>query len=131
MRWSCLRMPADHSSTTSTRETDRDAFYAELGDKIRRARKSSGLTQQALASLVSLTRVSVTNIEMGRQKVMLHTLFDMASALKVEPCDLLPVKPVITPEDWDELLKTRPQDEQTWIRSAVSSRKQKTKGIRQ
>jgi transcriptional regulator with XRE-family HTH domain len=127
-------MPVDHSPITSTHDADRDAFYAELGDKIRRARKSSGLTQQALASLISLTRVSVTNIEMGRQKLMLHTLFDIAGALKVEPCDLLPVKPVITREDWDELLKGRPHDEQRWIRSAVSSRtlsrKLKTKGTR-
>lgn len=124
-------MATDHSFKTSTRDTDRDALYAALGDKIRRARKSSGLTQQALASLISLTRVSVTNIEMGRQKLMLHTLFDIAGALKVEPCDLLPLKPVITREDWDELLKDRPHDEQRWIRSAVRSRKLKTKGTRQ
>jgi len=123
-------MPTNHASTTATRGPDRNVFYAELGDKIRRARKSSGLTQQALASLISLTRVSVTNIEMGRQKLMLHTLFDIAGALNVEPCDLLPAKPVITREDWDELLKDRPHDEQKWIRSAVNSRKPKTKGTR-
>jgi transcriptional regulator with XRE-family HTH domain len=39
---------------------------------------------------VALSRTSVTNIEKGRQKMMLHTLWQFASALGVDPTVLLP-----------------------------------------
>ncbi|MDJ0694644.1 helix-turn-helix domain-containing protein [Mastigocoleus sp. MO_188.B34] len=42
---------------------DNQKFYAEVGSSIRQARKNIGLSQEALASLVSITRTSVTNIE--------------------------------------------------------------------
>jgi transcriptional regulator with XRE-family HTH domain len=54
------------------------------------AGEGTGLTQEALASQVSLTRTSITNIEKGRQKFLLHTLFDIASALGVPPGTRLP-----------------------------------------
>ncbi len=39
---------------------------------------------------VGLTRTSVTNIEKGRQKVRLDTLYDIAEVLGESPQDLLP-----------------------------------------
>jgi transcriptional regulator with XRE-family HTH domain len=53
---------------------DLDGFYAVVGRLIREARERRGVTQEALATLVSLSRTSLTNIERGRQKVQLHTL---------------------------------------------------------
>lgn len=55
---------------------DYQAFYAEVGRRIRQAREKRGLSQEALASAVSLTRTSVTNIEKGRQKFLVHTIYD-------------------------------------------------------
>ncbi len=66
-------------------------FYAALGDRIRTARLRCGLSQEELARQVSLTRTSVTNIEKGRQKVLVHTLVDAARVLKVPVESLLPV----------------------------------------
>jgi transcriptional regulator with XRE-family HTH domain len=70
--------------------SDANVFYAEVGRRIRVARSRAGLTQDALATRVSLSRTSVTNIEKGRQKVLLHTLCGLAAALGVAPADLLP-----------------------------------------
>jgi transcriptional regulator with XRE-family HTH domain len=71
-----------------------DVFYTEFGRRIRAARERAGLTQDALAARVSLSRTSVTNIERGRQKVLLHTFCDLAAALGVAPeaflCDAVP-----------------------------------------
>ncbi len=66
------------------------AFYVEIGRRVRLARERAGLTQDALAARVSLSRTSVTNIEKGRQKVLLHTFCGLAAALGVAPTTLLP-----------------------------------------
>ncbi len=103
--------------------TDHAPFYAEVGRLIRRAREASGLTQEELASQVSLTRTSVTNIEKGRQKLLLHTIIDIAAALRVAPAELLPGA-AATGEaggDLEELIKGRPRKERAWIRAVVGS----------
>ncbi|MBA4064863.1 MAG: hypothetical protein C0501_14345 [Isosphaera sp.] len=69
---------------------DREEFYAEVGRLVRVAREAAGITQDALADQVELSRTSVTNIEKGRQKIALHTLFLVASVVGVEPASLLP-----------------------------------------
>lgn len=99
------------------------AFYREVGRRICEARKrrKPPLTQAGLAELVSLTRTSITNVEKGRQKFLLHTLADIAHALQVDPVSLLP--PTDTPADrqLDEALKDRPQSEKEWIKVAVTA----------
>lgn len=98
---------------------DNEAFYEEVGRRIRNARKDRKRTQEELASRVSLTRTSITNIEKGRQKFLLHTLADIAHALDVEPASLLP-EGVRGPErDLEEALKDRPDPEKEWIKSTV------------
>jgi DNA-binding XRE family transcriptional regulator len=69
---------------------DQVAFYVEVGRRVRLARERAGMTQDALAGRVSLSRTSVTNIEKGRQKILLHTLWNMADALGVTPEVLMP-----------------------------------------
>ena len=66
-------------------------FYTELGRKIFGARARLRLTQEELSLEVGLSRTSITNIERGRQKLLLHSILDLANALKVEPSDLIPV----------------------------------------
>jgi transcriptional regulator with XRE-family HTH domain len=67
-----------------------EGFYSEVGRRVREARQRVGLTQDALAARVSLSQTSVTNIEKGRQKVLLPTLCGLAAALGVPPEMLLP-----------------------------------------
>lgn len=96
-------------------------FYREVGRRVREVRQRTNMTQQSLASKVSLSRASVTNLEMGRQKLMLHTLIDIASELHVAPADLLPQPERQAAPLLDDLLKQRSETEQAWIGSGLSS----------
>lgn len=70
-----------------------DDFYPEFGRRIRLARRRAHLSQDALARLTGLNRTSITNIEAGRQRIPLHLLITFATALDVEPMELLPGGP--------------------------------------
>ncbi|HVX56096.1 MAG TPA: helix-turn-helix transcriptional regulator [Candidatus Saccharimonadales bacterium] len=100
-----------------------EAFYKEVGRRIRDARKQRKppLTQESLGKLVSLTRTSITNLEKGRQKFLLHTLADIAAALRVEPASLLPASKDTQDQQLDEALKNRPAAEKEWIKSTVAA----------
>jgi transcriptional regulator with XRE-family HTH domain len=73
---------------------DVQAVYREIGANIREIREKKPLKQQDLADIVALTRTSITNIESGRQKVLVHTLLNVARALEVPVQRLLPKPPV-------------------------------------
>lgn len=106
---------------------DPEELYILVGQLIRDARKKHGLTQDQLASLVSLTRTSITNIEHGRQKVLLHTLYEIADALAVEPGTLLPSPSTF--QKGEEIDQDIPadlsRDERDWIRSIVTTTKKR------
>jgi transcriptional regulator with XRE-family HTH domain len=107
----------------NTQVDDHQQFYEEVGRRIREARKrrKPPLTQEGLAKLVSLTRTSITNVEKGRQKFLLHTLADIAVALQIEPANLLPQSNAESDRRLDEALKNRPLAEKEWIKTAVSA----------
>ena len=65
-------------------------FYCEVGVRIRAAREHISASQEKIASTVGLSRTSLTNIERGNQKFLLHTFIGIATALGVPPTDLLP-----------------------------------------
>lgn len=68
-----------------------DSFYQSFGKLVRLHREARpDLTQEKLAKLVGLSRTSITNIEKGRQHIVLHQLFALADALKTRPEALLP-----------------------------------------
>jgi transcriptional regulator with XRE-family HTH domain len=68
-------------------------LYAEIGRRIRDARRRAGLTQAALGTLVGLSRTSVTNIESGNQQPTIHALWRIAGAVDAPACSLLPEGP--------------------------------------
>jgi transcriptional regulator with XRE-family HTH domain len=74
-----------------------------------------------LGNLVSLTRTSITNVEKGRQKFLLHTLADIAKALQVDAASLLPESGGEADQRLEQALKNRPRAEKEWIKSAVSA----------
>lgn len=84
--------------------------YEELGNNIRQVRLRAGLTQEQLARAVGLTRTSVNNIEHGRQKLLVHTLVDIANACNVSPAVLLaPKEEIDVPSDvsnWLERIRS-------------------------
>ena len=65
-------------------------FYQRFGQHLRQARKSAGLSQADLAIAIKLTRTSISNIEKGRQKVLLHTFVELLHVLNMKSAELLP-----------------------------------------
>lgn len=72
------------------REDER--FYADLGRRIRVQRDKLHLTQQQVGDALAprATRASIANIEAGKQRVLAHTLVQLAGVLEVSVSDLLP-----------------------------------------
>ena len=66
-----------------------EACHVALGARIRLIRETLGLDQQELATRVGLDRTSVTNIEAGRQRMLLHTVEGFARALGTTPKHLM------------------------------------------
>jgi len=69
-----------------------EPFYEALGLKIQKLRENRKMTQARLG--LSLrppsTRASIANIENGKQRVLAHTLPQLARALGVELGELVP-----------------------------------------
>lgn len=76
----------------SSRMADLD-LYRIVGAGLAARRKELRLRQSEVADRIGLTRASLANIERGRQKVMLHQIYRLASALEVGSItDLVPSK---------------------------------------
>jgi len=71
-----------------------EPVYRTLGERIAYERQRRGLTQLQLSKAIGLTRASVTNIELGRQRVPVHTLAAIAVQLGLDiPTLLNPTEP--------------------------------------
>jgi len=73
---------------------DHEAFYKKVGEKIRDKRQERGLSQEGLAKAIGLKRPSMSNIENGRQNILLHTFCEIVETLDTNANMLLP-EPVI------------------------------------
>src|ERR1700730_15684207 len=67
-----------------------DVFYRKVGEKIRAKRQAQGLSQEGLAKAIGLKRPSMSNIEKGRQNILLHTFCDILETLDAKADALLP-----------------------------------------
>lgn len=76
-----------------------EPIYEQIGARIRLAREWNGWNQSRLADEIGLTRASVTNVETGRQRIMLHQLEDVADVLGV------PLTALIDPKIWSAVVK--------------------------
>ena len=76
---------------------DHDPFYKKVGENIRIKRKALGLSQEGLGKAIGLKRPSLSNIEKGRQNILLHTFYDIADTLGCDPNTLLPERPTSEP----------------------------------
>ena len=59
--------------------------YRLFGARVVEARGRKGIRQQELADLTGMSRGSIANIEIGRQRFMLHNIRTFAKALGVSP----------------------------------------------
>ena len=78
-------------------------LYRRLGRAVAERRGELGLTQSDIAERLGLSRASLTNLESGRQRIMVHQLFALANALKLKSIlDLVP-KSWVPPEPLPEI----------------------------
>ena len=61
-----------------------------VGALIKKKRIESGLDQETFAGIMDLSRVSVVNIEKGRQSVTLESLYKVAYSLDCPVSEFLP-----------------------------------------
>ncbi len=71
-------------------DIDERILYRALGQQLKLRRRGLGLTQQQLAVWLKIERTSIANIESGRQKAPLHTLYRLCLALDLDIAALLP-----------------------------------------
>ncbi len=74
-------------------DTTNRTLYKAIGGIIRRKRRASDLTQDALAGKLGMSRGALANIETGRQNVLVHQLYRLAAELEMNVHDLLPPPP--------------------------------------
>lgn len=82
------------------------------------------MTQEQLGRRVGLSRVSVTNVERGRQQVYVHTLCRFAKALDIEPVELVPDTALLLEGQATTsslgALKELPAAHRTWVERVVT-----------
>jgi len=66
-----------------------EPVYRQFGAKVESMRAVMMITQADLAKKVKLTRASITNIEAGKQRVLLADVEKFAEALGVSPRSLM------------------------------------------
>lgn len=67
----------------------REIIYQMFGLKIRRIRETLGWSQMDLSKMLKLDRTSITKIESGTQRLMLHDVEKIASAFNMDVKQLL------------------------------------------
>ena len=66
-----------------------EPVYRLFGAKVQQMRELLGWTQDEMAKKVGLTRTSITNIEAGRQRILLHDVDKFAAAFQCQVKALL------------------------------------------
>ena len=62
---------------------------AVVGMVIQRYREKCGLSQEVVSGLADIGRTHLSAIERGVRKPTLDTLFKIAEAMNIEPCELV------------------------------------------
>ena len=70
---------------------DEKLLYTLVGKRVAGFRKALGLKQEDVAKRLGISRASLANMEVGRQRLLVHQLYGLADALGLDgPEDLLP-----------------------------------------
>jgi transcriptional regulator with XRE-family HTH domain len=69
-----------------------EPFYEAVGRRIQSRRAELGISQGNLGRKLNpqMTRASIANIEAGQQRVLAHTLIQLANALEMDLMSLIP-----------------------------------------
>lgn len=85
---------------------EQDIFYKKVGSLIKAQRQKAGISQEDLSKRLGfISRISIANIESGKQKVQLHTVTEIADFLKLPISELIPPIETVRKEVNPKLLK--------------------------
>jgi len=106
------------------KQESKELVYRLVGRRIADAREEKGLSQLALANLlkskgVEIQRTSITHVEKGIQRVMLHSLYPIAEVLGVSVASLLPAQEQLK-ESSVEVAKATPGG--NWVSEVMSEK---------
>ena len=88
---------------------DQKVFYRKIGENLRRLRNGARLTQDGLASNISVSRATIANMETGRQAMSAYQLVRIAHALNLPSLDdLFDLRPRES-DDGDSVLFRPPE----------------------
>lgn len=93
-------------------------FYEVLGENIRKKRDACGLTQEALANKVGISRPSLANIERGRQRLTVDQLVEIAGILEVSLEELVPAKDAMQSQPSAHILTSDLPTVDRWLQVA-------------
>lgn len=65
-------------------------FYIRIGEKLRIKRTFLNLTQEDVSWLTNVSRVSINNIESGKQRSPLHFIISLCTILEIKIGDIVP-----------------------------------------
>jgi len=68
---------------------DEIQLYIKVGQKIKKARESKGLTQQELAYLCNMEKSNISRIESGRTNLTLKSLYLIGKSLSISIKELV------------------------------------------
>ncbi len=77
-------------SITNMTEKEQEILYQNIGNNIKGARNSISMSQQTFASMLNLSRVSIVNIEKGRQRATIHLLYEISKITEIPISEILP-----------------------------------------
>jgi DNA-binding Xre family transcriptional regulator len=99
---------------------NRDEFKKHIGSQIKERRIILRVSQDHLATVLKISKSSVSNIEGGKQSVTFDRMAAICKLLCCTPNDLLPpfkiTKPKIAEQgDWERLSEKLPTDDAAWV----------------
>lgn len=105
---------------------DEEQLYKGLGQRLLRHRREAGRTQEQVAKDLGLQRTSITNIEQGRQRILVHQLFLLAAAVGVSPTQLLydhdtPLEELVPAQRLARLRENHSDEELTALQRTLNS----------
>lgn len=83
---------------------DSDRLHRALGAQIRQLREGAGDSQGVLAEALGLSRTSIVNLEAGRQRPPLVTLYRIAKRYQTDVPSLLPALSDVDDTDVEDRL---------------------------
>ena len=66
-------------------------LYESVGNQIKELRRKAGFSQDELATKLNKSRVSIVNIEKGRQRPSLHLLIELSMVFNVKLDEFVPI----------------------------------------